>query len=77
MIFDSRAEPSIIIKNIINRIKAKIDKSEKYDLSDIAIISIESIGVVHNLLITLASGCTIHEYFVIVDYHKLMLIFSN
>ena len=77
MTLDSGAEPSIITKNIVDRIRAKIDKSEKYDLSGVATIPIESMGIVHNLLITLAPGCTIHEDFVVVDYHKLTLIFSN
>ncbi|PKY32930.1 hypothetical protein RhiirB3_451474 [Rhizophagus irregularis] len=35
MTVDSRAEPPIITKNIVDRIKVKIDKSEKYDLSGI------------------------------------------
>ncbi len=74
---DFKAEPSIITKNIVDRIRTKIDKSEKYDLSGITTISIESIGIVRNLPITLASGLTIHNNFLVVDYHKLTLIFSN
>ena len=58
-------------------IKAKIDKSEKHDLSSVATVPIESMGVVRNLPITLAPGCTIHEDFVVVDYHKPTLIFST
>src|SRR6266542_5545989 len=77
MTLDSGAEPPIIMKNIIDRIKEKIDKSEKHDLSGVATIPIESIGIVRNLPITLAPGCTIHEDFVVVDYHKPTLIFSN
>ncbi len=77
MTLDFRAEPPIITKNIVDRIKAKIDKSEKYNLSSVATILIESMGVVCNLPITLASRCIIHKDFVVVDYHKLMLIFSN
>ena len=77
MTVDSGAEPLIITKNIVDRIKVKIDKSEKYDLSGIATVPIESMGVVHNLSITLASGCTIHKDFVVVDYYKPTLIFSN
>ena len=77
MTIDSGAEPPIITKNIVDRIKAKIDKSEKHDLSGVATVPIESIGIVRNLPITLASGCTIHEDFVVVDYHKPTLIFSN
>ncbi|GBC07748.1 hypothetical protein RclHR1_07680002 [Rhizophagus clarus] len=70
MTFDSEAEPPIITKNIVVRLKAKIDESEKHDLS-------ESIGVACNLPITLAPELTIHEDFIVVDYHKPMLIFSN
>ncbi|PKK57275.1 hypothetical protein RhiirC2_798336 [Rhizophagus irregularis] len=77
MTLDSGAEPPIITKNIVDRIKEKIDKSEKHDLSGVATIPIESIGIVRNLPITLAPGCTIHEDFVVVDYHKPTLIFSN
>ena len=77
MTLDSKAEPPIITKNIIDRTKDKIDKSEKYDLSDVATVLIESIGIVRNLPITLAPGLTIHEDFIVVDYHKPMLIFSN
>src|SRR6266542_353385 len=77
MPLDSGAKPPIITKNIVDCIKAKIDKSEKYDLSGVATVPIESIGVVRNLPITLAPGCTIHEDFVVVDYHKPTLIFSN
>jgi len=77
MTLDSGAEPPIIMKNIVDRIKEKIDKSEKHDLSGVATVLIESISIVRNLPITLAPGCTIHEDFVVVDYHKPMLIFSN
>jgi hypothetical protein len=77
MTLDSGAEPPIITKNIVDRIKAIIDKSEKYDLSGVATVPIESIGVVRNLPITLAPRCTIYEDFVVVNYHKLTLIFSN
>lgn len=77
MIVNSEAELSIITENIIICVRAKIDKSETYDLSNITTILIESVGVIHNLLVTLASGCTIHEDFIVMKYHKLTLIFSN
>ncbi|PKK40756.1 hypothetical protein RhiirC2_806595, partial [Rhizophagus irregularis] len=77
MALDSCAELPIITPDIIEHIKAKIDKSIKHDLSGIATIPIESIGVVHDLPITLALGCTIYEDFVVVKYSKPMLIFSN
>jgi hypothetical protein len=76
MALDSCAELPIITPNIIEHVKAEIDKSIKHDLSGIATVPIESIGVVHDLL-TLAPGCTIYEDFVIVKYSKPMLIFSN
>ena len=56
MTLDSGAEPPIITKNIVDRTRCKIDKSEKYDLSGVATVPIESIGVVRNLPITLAPG---------------------
>jgi len=77
MTVDSGAEPPIITENVVECVRAKIDKSEKHNLSGIATVPIESMGVICNLPITLASGCTIHEDFVVVRYHKLMLIFSN
>ncbi|GBC12501.2 hypothetical protein GLOIN_2v1763802 [Rhizophagus irregularis DAOM 181602=DAOM 197198] len=77
MTLDSGAEPPIITKNIVDRTKDKIDKSEKHDLSGVATVPIESIGIVRNLPITLAPGCIIYEDFVVVDYHKPTLIFSN
>jgi hypothetical protein len=77
MTLDSGAEPPIITKNIVDRVKAKIDKSEKHDLSGIATVPIESIGITRNLPITLAPGLTIHDDYIVVDYHKPTLIFSN
>ncbi|CAB5186437.1 unnamed protein product [Rhizophagus irregularis] len=77
MALDSAAEIPIITEDIVKRVKADIDKSIKHDLSGIATATIESIGVVHNLPITLSPGCTIHEDFVVVKYPKPMLIFAN
>jgi hypothetical protein len=77
MTLDSGAEPPIVTENIVDRVKAKIDKSETHDLSGIATVPVESVGVVRNLPITLAPGLTIHEDFVVVRYHKPTLIFSN
>ena len=54
MTVDSGAEFPIITENIIERMRAKIDKSETHDLSGIATVPVESVGVVHNLPITLA-----------------------
>ncbi|RIA87272.1 hypothetical protein C1645_828029 [Glomus cerebriforme] len=77
MTLDFKAEPPIITKNIVDRIRGKIDKSEKYDLNSVATVPIESISIVHNLPITLALGFIIHEDFIVVDYYKPMLIFFN
>src|SRR5439155_16094439 len=59
------------------RIKAVINRSIKHDLSGIATVPVESIGVIHNLLITLAPEFTIYEDFIVIKYSKPMLIFSN
>ena len=77
MTLDSGVEPPIITKNIVDRTKDKIDKSEKHDLSGIATIPIESMSIVRNLSITLTPKCIIYEDFVVVKYSKPMLIFSN
>ena len=74
---DFGAELPIITENIVERVGAKIDKSETHNLSGIATIPIESVGVVHNLPITLAPSFTINEDFVVVRYKKPILIFSN
>jgi len=77
MALDSCAELPIITPDIVERVGYEIDKSIKYDLSGIATVPVESIGVVHNLPITLAPGFTIYEDFIVVKYSKPMLIFSN
>ncbi|CAG8630765.1 14483_t:CDS:1, partial [Funneliformis caledonium] len=53
MALDSCSEIAIITEDIVLRIGANIDKSIKYNLSGIATVPVESVGVVHNLLITL------------------------
>ncbi|GES88473.1 hypothetical protein GLOIN_2v1886689 [Rhizophagus clarus] len=77
MTLDSGAEPPIITENIVERIGAKIDKSEIHDLKGISTVPAESIGVVRNLPITLAPRLTIIEDFIVMRYHKPTLIFSN
>jgi hypothetical protein len=77
MLLDSCAELPIVTPDIVERVGYGIDKSIKHDLSGIATLPIESVGVVHDLPITLAPGCTIYEDFVVVKYSKPMLIFSN
>ncbi|RIB22435.1 hypothetical protein C2G38_2174003 [Gigaspora rosea] len=74
---DSGAEPPIITENIVEHVGTKIDKSEIHDLSGIATVPVESVGVVCKLPITLAPGCTIYEDFIVVKYQKPTLIFSN
>src|SRR5436190_12638226 len=54
-----------------------IDTSIKHNLSGITTVPVESIGVTHSILITLAPGFTIYEDFIVVKYSKPMLIFSN
>ncbi len=77
MTLNSDAEPPIITENIIEHVKAKIDKSEMHNLSDIITVPVESVEVICNLPITLVLGCIIYEDFIIVRYHKPILIFSN
>ncbi len=77
MALDSCAELPIITSDIVERVGYGIDKSIKHDLSSIATLLIESVGIVHNLPISLTPGCIIYEDFVVMKYSKLMLIFSN
>ncbi|RGB29796.1 hypothetical protein C1646_766148 [Rhizophagus diaphanus] len=77
MTLDSRAEPPIITNNIVERIGAKINKSEIHDLESISTVLVKSIEVVRNLPITLAPGFIIIEDFIIMRYRKSTLIFSN
>ena len=53
IIVDSEAEPPIITKNIVERVGAKIDKSETHNLSGVATVPVESVGIVRKLPITL------------------------
>src|SRR4051794_25232901 len=77
MALDSCAELLIVTPDIVERVEYGIDKSIKHDLSGIATVPVESIGVIHNLPITLAPEFTIYEDFIVVKYSKPMLIFSN
>src|SRR5437868_9310144 len=77
MALDSCSKIAIITEDIVLRIKAVIDRSIKHDLSGVATVPVESIGVVHNLPITLAPGFTIYEDFIVIKFSKPMLIFSN
>ena len=77
MVLDSKAELSIVSEDIVKRIGEKIDRSEKYDLSGVATVSIESISVIRNFPITFSPGFTIREDFVVVRPLKPILIFLN
>jgi len=77
MIVDSKIKLSIIIENIIKYVETKINKSKTHDFSSIITVSVESIRIVHNLPVTLTPSYTIYEDFIIIKYHKLILIFSN
>ena len=63
LVLDSGAEPAIVSEDIVKRVGGKIDKSEKYDLSGVATVPTESIGIARNLPITFSPGFTIRERF--------------
>ncbi|CAG8634663.1 8186_t:CDS:2 [Paraglomus brasilianum] len=77
LVLDSGAEPAIVSEDIVKRIGGKIDRSEKYDLSGVATVPTESVGITHNLPITFPPGFTIREDFVVVRVPKPTLIFPN
>ncbi|CAH1769694.1 4228_t:CDS:2, partial [Entrophospora sp. SA101] len=77
MVLDSGDELPIISEDIVKRIGWKIDESVKYDLSGVATVPTESIGVARNLPITFPPGFSIHEDFVTVRTPKPTLIFPN
>src|SRR4051794_1519447 len=72
---NSCAELLIVTPDIVERVRYEIDKFIKHDLSSIVTVPVESIGVFHNLLITLAPEFIIYEDFIVVKYFKPMLIF--
>ncbi|CAG8679829.1 8494_t:CDS:1, partial [Paraglomus brasilianum] len=63
--------------DIVKRVNWPIDKSEKYDLSGVATVPTESIGIARNFPITFPPGFTIREDFVVVRVPKPTLIFPN
>ncbi|CAG8597682.1 9265_t:CDS:2 [Paraglomus brasilianum] len=77
LVLDSGAEPAIVSEDIVKRVGGKIDTSEKYDLSGVATVPTESVGITHNLPITFSPGFTIREDFVVVRVPKPTLIFPN
>jgi hypothetical protein len=76
-IVDPGANFPIITEDIVKRLKFIIDTKEKHDLSGIATVPTESIGIVRNVPVTFAPGCTIHSDFAVVKYRKPMLILPN
>jgi hypothetical protein len=74
---DSCANFPIMTEDIAKHTKMVIDTKEKHDLSGIATTPTESIGIVRNVPVTFAPGCTIHSDFAVVKYHKPMLILPN
>src|SRR6185312_1415211 len=77
LVLDSGAEPPITSEDIVKRVNWPIDKSEKYDLSGVATVPTESIGIARNFPITFPPGFTICEDFVVVRVPKPTLIFPN
>lgn len=77
IVIDSRAEPTIILKDIVKRIGGKIDKSVIYDFSRATTISTESISITCNLPITFFPGFIIHKDYIVVKTPKPILLFPN
>ncbi|RIB28848.1 hypothetical protein C2G38_2156803 [Gigaspora rosea] len=77
LVLDSGAEPPIMSEDIVKRVNWPIDKSKKYDLSSVATVPTESIGIAHNFSITFPLGFTIRKDFVVVRVPKPTLIFPN
>ena len=74
---DPGANFPIMSEDIAKRLKLVIDTKEKHDLRGIATIPTESLGIVRNVPITFARGCTICSDFAVVKYPKPMLILPN
>src|SRR5207237_9023988 len=74
---DPGANFPIMSENIAERLKLDIDIKEKHDLRGIATVPTESLGIVRNIPINFARGCTICSDFAVVKYPKPMLILPN
>ena len=74
---DSNANFPIMFENISKWSKLVIDTKEKHDFRGIATTPTESLGIVRNVPVNFASGCTIYADFAVVKYPKLMLILPN
>ncbi len=76
-IVDPDANFLIMSEDISKRSKLEIDTKEKHDLRGIATTSTESLGIIRNVPVNFASGCTIYADFAVVKYPKLILILPN
>jgi hypothetical protein len=74
---DPSANFPIMSEDISKRSKLVIDTKEKHNLRGIATTSTESLGIVKNVPVNFAPGCTIYADFAVVKYPKPMLILSN
>ncbi|PKY41250.1 hypothetical protein RhiirA4_454792 [Rhizophagus irregularis] len=74
---DPDANFPIMSEDITKRSKLEIDTKEKHDLRGIATTPTKSLGIVRNVPVNFASGCTIYTDFAVVKYPKLMLILPN
>src|SRR5947209_3201716 len=74
---DPGANFPIMSEDIAKRSKLEIDTKEKHDLRGIATTPTESLGIVRNVLVNFAHGCTIYADFAVVKYPKPMLILPN
>uniref|UniRef100_U9SS16 CCHC-type domain-containing protein n=1 Tax=Rhizophagus irregularis (strain DAOM 181602 / DAOM 197198 / MUCL 43194) TaxID=747089 RepID=U9SS16_RHIID len=76
-IVDPGANFLIMTDDISKRSKLEIDTKEKHDLRGIATSPTESLGIVRNVPVNFAPGCTIYADFAVVKYPKPMLILPN
>src|SRR2546429_8345102 len=74
---DPGANFPIMSEDISKRSKLEIDTKEKHDLRGIATTPTESLGIVKNVPVNFAPGCTIYADFAVVKYPKPMLILPN
>ena len=67
----------IMFEDIAKWSKLEIDTKEKHDLKGIATTPTESFGIVRNIPVNFAPGCTIYADFAVDKYPKPMLILLN
>ncbi|RIA79361.1 hypothetical protein C1645_840869 [Glomus cerebriforme] len=77
--FVQRKEPATDVVTVKCKIKRllEINTKEKHDLRGIATTPTESLGIVRNVPVNFALGCTIYANFAVVKYPKPMLILPN